>query len=123
MKPDLHLYTASTMNGWKPLIFLEEAGLDYELHVSGKKLGTRLLQRVAPGHRHLIAVCPRAISSGSRGRFRKNVHRSTGPFLDRRKTGQASSDATTDLHGTSLDAVLSCLGPSCAGPELHSAER
>ena len=30
-KADLHLYTASTMNGWKPLIFLEEAGLDYEL--------------------------------------------------------------------------------------------
>jgi GST-like protein len=31
MTPDLHLYTAATMNGWKPLIFLEEAGLDYEL--------------------------------------------------------------------------------------------
>jgi GST-like protein len=30
-RPDLHLYTASTMNGWKPLLFLEEAGLDYEL--------------------------------------------------------------------------------------------
>ncbi|MEO1038542.1 MAG: glutathione binding-like protein [Pseudomonadota bacterium] len=25
------LYTASTMNGWKPVLFLEEAGLDYEL--------------------------------------------------------------------------------------------
>lgn len=23
--PDIHLYTASTMNGWKPVIFLEEA--------------------------------------------------------------------------------------------------
>ncbi|NET02242.1 MAG: glutathione S-transferase [Sphaerospermopsis sp. SIO1G1] len=29
--PDIHLYTASTMNGWKPVIFLEEAGVDYEL--------------------------------------------------------------------------------------------
>lgn len=31
MKPDIHLYTAATMNGWKPVIFLEEAGIDYEL--------------------------------------------------------------------------------------------
>lgn len=30
-KPDIHLYTATTMNGWKPLIFLEEAGVPYEL--------------------------------------------------------------------------------------------
>lgn len=29
--PDIHLYTASTMNGWKPVIFLEEAEIDYEL--------------------------------------------------------------------------------------------
>ncbi|MDV3349301.1 glutathione S-transferase [Leptolyngbyaceae cyanobacterium CCMR0082] len=28
---DIHLYTASTMNGWKPLIFLEEAEVGYEL--------------------------------------------------------------------------------------------
>lgn len=28
---DIHLYTASTMNGWKPVIFLEEAGIPYEL--------------------------------------------------------------------------------------------
>ena len=28
---DIHLYTASTMNGWKPVIFLEEAGVDYDL--------------------------------------------------------------------------------------------
>lgn len=28
---EIHLYTASTMNGWKPVIFLEEAGIDYEL--------------------------------------------------------------------------------------------
>ena len=28
---DIHLYTASTMNGWKPVIFLEEAGVDYAL--------------------------------------------------------------------------------------------
>lgn len=30
-QPDIHLYTASTMNGWKPIIFLEEAGVDYDL--------------------------------------------------------------------------------------------
>lgn len=29
--PDIRLYTANTMNGWKPLIFLHEAGIDYEL--------------------------------------------------------------------------------------------
>ena len=29
--PDIHLYTASTMNGWKPVIFLEEAEIEYEL--------------------------------------------------------------------------------------------
>lgn len=29
--PDIQLYTASTMNGWKPLIFLEEAEVEYEL--------------------------------------------------------------------------------------------
>ena len=28
---DIHLYTAATMNGWKPVIFLEEAGVPYEL--------------------------------------------------------------------------------------------
>ena len=30
-KPDIHLYTAATMNGYKPVIFLEEAGIDYDL--------------------------------------------------------------------------------------------
>lgn len=30
-QPDIHLYTASTMNGWKPVIFLEEAEIEYEL--------------------------------------------------------------------------------------------
>lgn len=30
-KPDILLYTANTMNGWKPLIFLHEAQIDYEL--------------------------------------------------------------------------------------------
>ena len=28
---DLHLYTAATMNGWKPLILLEELGIPYDL--------------------------------------------------------------------------------------------
>lgn len=30
-KPDIHLYTAATMNGYKPVIFLEEAGIPYDL--------------------------------------------------------------------------------------------
>ena len=30
-RPDILLYTAPTMNGWKPLIFLHEADLPYEL--------------------------------------------------------------------------------------------
>jgi len=37
--PSIHLYTAATMNGWKPLIFLEEAGVEYELtHIDFSKL-------------------------------------------------------------------------------------
>ena len=31
MSYDIHLYTASTMNGWKPVIFLEEAQIPYEV--------------------------------------------------------------------------------------------
>ncbi len=31
MQPDIILYTASTMNGWKPLIFLHEAEVAYDL--------------------------------------------------------------------------------------------
>lgn len=30
-KPAIHLYTAATMNGYKPVIFLEEAGIPYDL--------------------------------------------------------------------------------------------
>ncbi len=29
--PDIHLYTAATMNGYKPVLFLEEAGVPYDL--------------------------------------------------------------------------------------------
>ena len=29
--PDIQIFTANTMNGWKPLIFLHEAEVDYEL--------------------------------------------------------------------------------------------
>ncbi len=32
-QPDIHLYTAATMNGYKPVIFLEEAGVPYDLTV------------------------------------------------------------------------------------------
>jgi len=28
---DIVVYTAATMNGWKPIVFLEEAGVDYDL--------------------------------------------------------------------------------------------
>ena len=28
---DFHLYTAPTSNGWKPIIFMEEAGVEYDL--------------------------------------------------------------------------------------------
>ena len=28
---DIHLYIAATMNGYKPVIFLEEAGVPYDL--------------------------------------------------------------------------------------------
>ena len=35
---DIHLYTASTMNGWKPVVFLEEAGIEYDLtHIDFSK--------------------------------------------------------------------------------------
>ena len=35
---DIHLYTASTMNGWKPVIFLEEAEVEYDLtHIDFSK--------------------------------------------------------------------------------------
>ena len=30
-RPDIHLYTAATMNGYKPVIFLEEADAPYDL--------------------------------------------------------------------------------------------
>ena len=30
-QPEIHLYTAATMNGYKPVIFLEEAEIPYEL--------------------------------------------------------------------------------------------
>ncbi|MEL7539087.1 MAG: glutathione binding-like protein [Pseudomonadota bacterium] len=30
-QPDIHLYTAATMNGYKPVIFLEEASVSYDL--------------------------------------------------------------------------------------------
>ena len=37
-QPDIHLYTASTMNGWKPVIFLEEAEVEYEMtHIDFSK--------------------------------------------------------------------------------------
>lgn len=37
-RPDIHLYTAATMNGYKPVIFLEEAGVSYDLtHVNFSK--------------------------------------------------------------------------------------
>lgn len=38
MGKDIHLYTAATMNGWKPVIFLEEAEIEYDLtHIDFSK--------------------------------------------------------------------------------------
>ena len=38
IRPDIHLYSAATMNGYKPVIFLEEAGIPYDLtHVDFSK--------------------------------------------------------------------------------------
>jgi GST-like protein len=31
MGSEIHLYTASTMNGWKPVIFMEEAEIEYDI--------------------------------------------------------------------------------------------
>ncbi|WP_420421538.1 glutathione S-transferase family protein [Simkania sp.] len=33
LKKDIHLYTATAVNGWKPVIFLEEANIEYDLTV------------------------------------------------------------------------------------------
>ena len=30
-RPDITLYTAPTMNGWKPLIFLHEGEIEYDM--------------------------------------------------------------------------------------------
>ena len=30
-RPDILLYTANTMNGWKPLIFLHEGDIPYDM--------------------------------------------------------------------------------------------
>ena len=35
---DIHLYTAQTMNGWKPIILLEELGVNYNVtHIDFSK--------------------------------------------------------------------------------------
>ncbi len=37
-QPDIHLYTAGTMNGYKPVIFLEEASVPYDVtHINFSK--------------------------------------------------------------------------------------
>jgi GST-like protein len=50
-QPDLHLYTAATMNGYKPVIFLEEVGLDYDL----TPISFKTLEQKAP---HYVKLNP-----------------------------------------------------------------
>ena len=53
-QPDIHLYTASTMNGWKPLIFLEEAEVPYTLthiHFSKKEQKAPWYMKLNPNGR------------------------------------------------------------------------
>ena len=52
--PQIDLYTASTPNGWKVSVFLEEAGLPYNVHKidlsagDQKKRPFRVLKRTEP---------------------------------------------------------------------------
>lgn len=63
---DIHLYTAATMNGWKPVIFLEEAGVEYDLtHIDFAKQ-----EQKAPDYMQL----------NPNGRIPTIVDRSNGDF-------------------------------------------
>ncbi|SDJ85046.1 glutathione S-transferase [Ferrimonas sediminum] len=67
MTKDIHLYTASTMNGWKPVIFLEEAGVEYDLtHIDFAK----------KQHKH-----PEYLQLNPNGRIPTIVDRSNNDFV------------------------------------------
>ena len=64
--PDIHLYTAATMNGYKPVIFLEEAGVPYDLtHVDFSKREQK---------------APEYVELNPNGRIPTIVDRSNGDF-------------------------------------------
>lgn len=65
-QPDIHLYTAATMNGYKPVIFLEEAGIPYDLTF----VDFAQKEQKAPGY---VALNPN-------GRIPTIVDRSNGDF-------------------------------------------
>ena len=65
-RPDIHLYTAATMNGYKPVIFLEEAGVPYDLtHVDFSKREQK---------------APEYVELNPNGRIPTIVDRSNGDF-------------------------------------------
>ena len=64
--PDFHLYTAATMNGYKPVILLEEAGLAYDLTA----IDFARAEQKAPDY---LALYPN-------GRIPTLVYRSRGDF-------------------------------------------
>ena len=61
---DIHLYTAATMNGYKPVIFLEEADVPYDLTFIAKN------EQKAPDYMKL----------NPNGRIPTIVDRSNGDF-------------------------------------------
>ncbi|WP_425091299.1 glutathione S-transferase family protein [Tropicimonas sp. S265A] len=63
---DIHLYTAATMNGYKPVIFLEEAGVPYDLTF----IDFAKKEQKAPGYMKL----------NPNGRIPTIVDRSNGDF-------------------------------------------
>src|SRR5260370_16371869 len=64
--PQIDLYTASTPNGWKVSVFLEEVGLPYNVHKINLSAGDQKKPE-------FLAICPN-------GRIPAIVDRSNGDF-------------------------------------------
>jgi GSH-dependent disulfide-bond oxidoreductase len=64
--PQIDLYTASTPNGWKVSVFLEEIGLPYNVHKINLSAGDQKKPE-------FLAICPN-------GRIPAIVDRSNGDF-------------------------------------------
>jgi GSH-dependent disulfide-bond oxidoreductase len=64
--PQIDLYTASTPNGWKVSVFLEEVGLQYKVHKINLSAGDQKKPE-------FLAICPN-------GRIPAIVDRSNGDF-------------------------------------------